>query len=117
MTTRLARRSNGSSLEMRDPLSELNRLVSEIDTVLDRAFTSLGRPQLSSLFEGAFTPLADIEETDDAYVVGIELPGVRRDDVSVEAAGRQLSVSGERKEREQVGILRRRAAHPHQLRR
>jgi HSP20 family protein len=52
--------------------------------------------------------LADVEETDDAYLVEIELPGVKRDDVSVEVAGRRLTVSGERKERERVGILRRR---------
>ena len=57
---------------------------------------------------GGFTPLADLEETDDAYLVEIELPGVKRDDVAVEVAGRRLTVSGERKERQRVGILRRR---------
>ena len=49
-----------------------------------------------------------MEEVDDAYLVEVELPGVKRDDVSVEVAGRRLTVSGERKERERVGILRRR---------
>ncbi len=57
---------------------------------------------------GAFTPLADLEETDDAYTAEIELPGVKLEDLSVEVAGRRLTVSGERKERERVGILRRR---------
>jgi len=57
---------------------------------------------------GAFTPLADVEETDDAYVVEIELAGVRREDLSVEIAGSRLTVTGEREERERVGILRRR---------
>ena len=57
---------------------------------------------------GAFTPLADVEETDDAYVTEIELPGIGSDDLSVEVAGRRLTVSGERKEKERVGILRRR---------
>ncbi|HEX3393015.1 MAG TPA: Hsp20/alpha crystallin family protein [Acidimicrobiales bacterium] len=63
---------------------------------------------MPSLFGGAFTPLADLEETDDGYVVEIELPGIKRDDVSLEVAGRRLTVSGERKERERVGVLRRR---------
>ncbi len=53
-------------------------------------------------------PLADVEESDDAYTVEIELPGVKRDDVSVELAGRRLVVSGERQEKERVGILRKR---------
>ena len=57
---------------------------------------------------GAFTPLADLEETDEAYLAEIELPGVQLEDLSVEVAGRRLSVTGERKERERVGILRRR---------
>ena len=57
---------------------------------------------------GAFTPLADVEETDDAYLVEIELAGVKQEDLSVEIAGSRLTVTGERKERERAGILRRR---------
>ncbi len=81
-----------------------------------RGLTQL-RNQLDSLLSGwdellsnagAFTPLADLEETDDAYVAEIELPGVKLEDLSVEVAGRRLTVTGERKERERVGILRRR---------
>jgi len=71
--------------------------------------------QLPSLLDGhfldgglGFTPLADVEETDDAYLVEIELPGVKRGDIDVTLSGRQLTVSGERKEKERVGILRRR---------
>lgn len=64
--------------------------------------------QLPRLLGGRFTPLADIEETDDAYSVEIELSGVKKDDVELEISKRRLSVSGERKEKERVGILRRR---------
>ena len=85
-----------------DPFAELNRLNQQLQGYLERW------SDLPSLGGGAFTPLADVEETDDAYVVEIELPGVKRDDVTVEVSGRRLSVSGERKERERVGILRRR---------
>ncbi len=85
-----------------DPFAELNRLNQQLRGYLERW------NDLPSLVEGAFTPLADVEETDDAYVVEIELPGVKRDDVTVEVSGRRLSVTGERKERERVGILRRR---------
>ena len=84
-----------------DPFAELNRLNQQLQRYLER-WSDL--PTLG----GGFTPLADLEETDDAYLVEIELPGVKRDDVSVEVAGRRLTVSGERKERQRVGILRRR---------
>ena len=79
----------------------LNRLRSQLDSFLS------GWDEVLST-AGAFTPLADLEETDEAYVAEIELPGVKLEDLSVEVAGRRLTVTGERKERERVGILRRR---------
>jgi len=54
----------------------------------------------------SWTPLADVSETDDAYHVEVELPGVRREDVDVHVSGRELSVSGEFKQRERAGLFR-----------
>ncbi|UIJ57625.1 Hsp20/alpha crystallin family protein [Amycolatopsis acidiphila] len=56
----------------------------------------------------AWMPAADVTENDDEYVIEIELPGVHGDDIAVEANGRELVVSGEIKEKERKGILRRR---------
>jgi HSP20 family protein len=56
----------------------------------------------------AFIPRFDIEETEDAWIVEAELPGVKREDVNVELRGSELAISGEIKEREREGILRRR---------
>jgi len=50
---------------------------------------------------------ADIEEADDAYVVELDLPGVKPGDVDVEVRENELRVSGEIKESERKGILRR----------
>jgi HSP20 family protein len=55
---------------------------------------------------GGWRPAADVEETDEAYVVELELPGVNREDVSVEFGGGELAVTGEVKKRERVGFLR-----------
>jgi HSP20 family protein len=55
-----------------------------------------------------WAPLVDIEETEDAYVIEADAPGVRRDDVDIELVGNELTISGEIKERERTGILRRR---------
>ncbi|MEJ5255916.1 MAG: Hsp20/alpha crystallin family protein [Acidimicrobiales bacterium] len=85
-----------------EPFAELDRLTRQLSDLLD---TWNRFPQL--LPEG-FTPLADVEETSDAYVVDVELPGVKRNDINIEVAGRRLTIHGERKERERVGILRRR---------
>ena len=42
-----------------------------------------------------WTPLADISETDDAYVIDVELPGVSRDQVNVDINDREIVISGE----------------------
>jgi HSP20 family protein len=53
-------------------------------------------------------PAADIVETDSAYAIEIELPGVRREDVDVNLNGNELVVTGEVKERKREGFFRRR---------
>jgi HSP20 family protein len=43
-----------------------------------------------------FTPLVDVYETDDEYLVKVDLPGVKADDVNVEVNENVLSISGAR---------------------
>jgi HSP20 family protein len=57
---------------------------------------------------GAWVPQADIEETDDAWVVEAEVPGVDRKDVNVELRDGELVITGEIKQKERKGIVRRR---------
>jgi HSP20 family protein len=44
--------------------------------------------------DGTWLPAADIVETDSAYVIEVELPGVRREDVDVKLNGNELVVTG-----------------------
>ncbi|MFP5378098.1 MAG: Hsp20/alpha crystallin family protein [Acidimicrobiia bacterium] len=85
-----------------DPFSELERLNRRLGDYLD------AWRRLPDALGDGFTPLADVEETSDGYTVEIELAGVDKDDLDIEVAGRRLTVTGERRERERVGILRRR---------
>jgi HSP20 family protein len=95
------RDESSAAMETWQPFSELQQLRRDLarlsDSWRDR---SLG-------LADAFTPLADVEETDDSYTVEIELAGVQRADIDIEVSGQRLSVRGERKEKERVGILRR----------
>jgi HSP20 family protein len=76
--------------------------------LLDQTFAGLGWP--SQLFErDGWAPPVDIEERDDAYVVEADLPGVKRDDVQIEQLGNELSISGECKEQQRSGVVRKRA--------
>ncbi len=98
------RRSNGESTEEAQwsPFNALEGFNRQLAGYLDPW------RRLPELLGAGFTPLADVEETDEAYVVEVELPGVNREDIDIEIAGRRVSVRGERKEKERVGILRRR---------
>lgn len=89
------------------PVSELDQAARRLARLVDEAWGS-GWPALGPRGVDEFLPAADLEETDEAYVVEVELPGVRKKDVDVEVSGRRLTVSGERRERERTGILRRR---------
>lgn len=82
-----------------DPFRELDELTQRVN--------SLWEANLGGDLQG-WAPLADVEETDDAYVVEIDLPGVKRDDIDIQLTDRQLTVSGDIKEKERTGILRRR---------
>lgn len=43
-----------------------------------------------------FTPLLDVRETDEEYLVVLDLPGVKSEDVSIEVSDQVLSISGTR---------------------
>lgn len=89
-------------------MTELEYLNERMRRVLEQTFGGLMWP--AQLAPGAgWTPLVDIDEEDDAYVLKAELPGVKREDVNVELIGNELSIAGELKEEERKGIVRRRA--------
>ena len=99
-----ATKHNNNAVEVlrTDPFEELEHMARQLSNVWGpwrHMFEPLG-------LEG-FTPLADVEETDDSFLVEVELPGVKKDEVNIEVSGRRLSVRGERKQRERAGVLRR----------
>ena len=104
----LQRRDTNQDVIPLGPFAEFDRLAGQL-----RAAMGLTDQRLS---DAGFTPLADIEETDDAYIIELDLPGVRREDVNVEFVGRRLVISGERKERERKGIVHGRSRRVGQFR-
>ena len=100
------RRSRGAPQRW-EPLNELEQVNERLRRILDQTFGDFG---LSSLVGEvtSWSPPVDVEETDDAYVLEAELPGVKREDVNIEVAGNELTISGEIKEKERKGVVRRR---------
>jgi HSP20 family protein len=105
MSQLLPERRSRLAPERWEPLSEFEQVTERMRRMLDETFGSFGWP--SSAETGGWSPLVDIEEADDAYVVEAELPGVRREDVNIEHVGNELTITGEVKQRERKGALRR----------
>lgn len=54
--------------------------------------------------EGNFmSPQMDIDETDDAYLVSMDMPGVPKENINIDLNGNILTVTGERRSRFQEG--------------
>ncbi len=85
-----------------DPFREFEDLCGRLGRLVDSVAGSVG--------DGvrAWAPLADVTETGEAYLVEVELPGVRRDDIVVHLAGGELSISGEVRAKERQGLFRHR---------
>lgn len=86
-----------------DPLREME----DVRRRMERLFGDVaGSPMTED--GGPWLPAVDIEETDDGWLVEAELPGVKKDDVTVELRDNELAIHGEVKERERTGVVRRR---------
>jgi HSP20 family protein len=76
-----------------DPLAESGDLYQRMGQLMSGASGGGWQPMGQS-----WAPLADLSETEDAYLAEAGLPGVARDDISVELAGQELVISGEFKD-------------------
>lgn len=90
--------------------------TSPIDRLFDRL--NWGFPTIDRLFNEAETaeegwaairlPRTNVQETDDAFVFTMEMPGLDKQDVSVNIEGDTLIVKGEKSEKhEEKGLIRR----------
>ncbi len=102
-----ARRTATSSpqqVERWDPFREFEQLQEEMGRLVQSVWSPAGVGN-----GGAWTPFADVEETDDAWTIEVEVPGVDRKNVNVEMRNSELVISGDVTEKERKGVLRRRA--------
>ncbi len=93
----LPARRSGQTLTVVDPSREFEDIYERMGQLMNIAFGDLGMARRTDV---PWSPLADVSETDDAYLVHIELPGIRKDQIDVQMQDRQLVVSGEIKETE-----------------
>ncbi len=82
------------SLSIWDPFREMEDLA---DRYNRSARKSLVKHDDRTFEVGDWMPVVDISETEDAFLVKAELPGVDKDDVSVKVEDGVLTLKGEKK--------------------
>jgi HSP20 family protein len=82
-------RRGGRNTSLVNPTREFEDIYDRMGQLMNFAFGDLARVEMP------WVPLADLSETDGAYVVKVELPGVSKDQVDVQLQDREVVVSGE----------------------
>jgi HSP20 family protein len=80
-------RWRGWPREFWDPFGEFNQLWNRMGQLFESGGGRGG--------SDAWIPAVESEETDDAYTIRAELPGMKADDVDIELRGNELRITGE----------------------
>lgn len=94
--------------ERLEPFREIDTLQRQMNRLFDRLIptTTTNGGERSGFI---FSPAAELEETDDAIRLKLELPGLESKHINIEATPESISISGERKTEsrsEENGITR-----------
>jgi len=91
----------------REVYSPLASPFEEFDELWSRMVSRLFAPsQAFGNGSDVWSPAVVLEETEDAWIFEVELPGAKREDIDAELTERELRISGTIEERERLGVVR-----------
>ncbi|MEB3160646.1 MAG: Hsp20/alpha crystallin family protein [Synechocystis sp.] len=77
-----------------NPLREIDTLQRQMNQLFDEVFL----PTERSGDRLAFSPMAELTENDEAYVLKVELPGIKPEELDIQASKDSISIMGERQD-------------------
>ena len=107
MTLPVRRRESNQptrAVQRYEPFRELQDIQEHLNELLRSAMPGVPIDEVVR----PWVPPVDIEEPEDEWILEAELPGVDKKDINVEVRDSEGVISGDVKERERKGILRRR---------
>jgi len=89
-----------ATLGARDPFSLLRQMTAEFDRAFDEPFFGFRWPAVRTAELGGTTwaPRVDVFEREGRLVTKVDLPGMKKEDVTVQVTDGYLALSGERKQ-------------------
>ena len=89
-----------TQLTRRTPNRTVRDLQREVDSIFDQFFGRGSDDDTSAVW----APRTDLSETDDAFRIRLDVPGMTKDDIAINLQNNTLTVSGERSsERQEDG--------------
>lgn len=88
-----------------EPSQEISALQREMNRLFDNFMAPLTRQEQG----WAFVPAVEMNEKPDSFVLMLEIPGMKKEDLDIEVSADSVSISGERKskvETEEEGAFR-----------
>jgi len=82
-----------TQLTRRTPSRTLRDLQREVDSIFDQFFD---RDRDEEGTSAVWAPRTDLAETDDAYTLRVDVPGMTKEDISINLQNNTLTISGER---------------------
>ncbi len=83
-----------------DPFPEVADLRNRMDEIFGEFFGQT--PFAIAATEAVWSPLVDVHETKEGFLLQVELPGVKQEDIQVSMVGDTLTLKGERKRETEV---------------
>lgn len=77
-------------------LEELARIQDRINSLFEQALLPSEYEDREGGLPGTWAPSVDVIETEDAYLLFVELPGVRKEDIQLNVRDRRLELTGRR---------------------
>ena len=77
-------------------LEELSRIHDRLNSLFEQALLTSEYEEREGGSPGMWAPSVDVLETEDAYLIFAELPGILRDDIQLQVRDRRLELSGRR---------------------
>ena len=84
------------------PSNTLRSLQSEVNRLFEDIFPTREGNGSPGMDAATWSPQLDVMETDGAYRLRVDLPGVSRDDVTINVENNRLTIRGERAEEQQT---------------
>ncbi|UXR64074.1 Hsp20/alpha crystallin family protein [Bdellovibrio bacteriovorus] len=98
------------------PYWPTRRATTSLFDEMDRLFENFAVPASYEAYERTLNPACEVSETQDHYLLSMDIPGFKKENVNIEVNGNLLTISGERKREEKVmGTFTRRFTVPNSV--